>query len=176
MKHPAKEDLVSLLYEELPSDTQSELKAHLQNCAECQAQMTEWQQVQGKLRAWSVPRPASRSVPLPRLASWAAAALFMICVGFAVGRFTGPTVDAETIRASLEPQLRQALAQELNAAREADRRQVITMLTDIEEQRMADYTQLRKDLETVAVIADEKLTHTERVLRQANLFAQGPSR
>jgi hypothetical protein len=172
MNHPTKEDLISLLYDELPSDRQAELNSHLETCGECRSQVAEWKKVQRQLREWRLPGGARNVIRLPRAAWWAAAAVFMVCLGFAAGRFSLGQPDGEKLRATIEMQLRQVLADELKGARDADRKQIIAMLKDIEEQRLSDYTRLRKDLETVAVIADEKLTTTERVLRQANLFTQ----
>lgn len=172
MNHPAKEDLVSLLYGELPPAKRDELNAHLQSCAECRTQFTAWQSTKRSLQSWQMPRAAGSTLHFARVMPWAAAALFMLCIGFGLGRFASPKVDVEQLRTSITSEMQTKFSQELQTARETDRKQVIVMLKDIEQQRLADYVQLRKDLETVAVVADEKLTKTERVLSQANLFAQ----
>ena len=172
MKHPTKEELVSLLYGEVSPEKRTELNAHLRTCGECQSQMASWKSVQSELQSWQVPTRAKTTSHLSKAVPWAAAAVLMIGISFGFGRFTAPQPNLEEIRAAIEPQLRETFSQELKTARETDRKQFIAMLRDIEEQRLADYTTLRKDLETVAILADEKLTQTQRVLSQANLFAQ----
>ncbi len=172
MNHPTKEDLISFLYDETSPEKKSELNAHLQTCADCRAQISEWQKIKGELGAWKIPATAKRPFIFAKAMKWAAAAVFMLTVGFAFGRFHAPQVDAKKLQDEIEARLEQNVQQKIKTAREAQRKEFIAMLRDVEEQRLSDYSQLRKDLETVAVVADQKLTTTERALNQLNLVAQ----
>jgi hypothetical protein len=175
MNHPTKEEWMSFLYDELPDEKRIELRAHLKTCASCESQVARWQKMKLELGAWKLAATARKpQVVAPNAVKWAAAAVLMLGLGFGFGRFSAPPPDLQKLQASVESQLRQRLQQELATVRTADRKEVIAMLRDIEEQRISDYTQLRQDLETVAVLADEKLSRTERALKQASLFAQTP--
>ncbi len=171
MNHPTKEALMALLYDELPSTEKAEITQHVSACAICRAQVAEWQNVKKTLNSWKLYTAPKRFVLSTRTLKWAAAAVLMLAIGFGLGRF-GSQVDEGRIRSALRAQLRKDVQHEIQAAQEAQRKDFIAMLRDVEEQRIADYAQLRKDLETVAVVADEKLTTTERALSHLNLVAQ----
>ena len=49
MTHPTYEQWMEYLYGELDSKKQSELKAHLQDCPECQANVDSWHSVMTEL-------------------------------------------------------------------------------------------------------------------------------
>jgi hypothetical protein len=173
MKHP--EDLISFLYNEVSDERKMELASHLETCAECRARVAEWQKVKEDLTAWKLPSARRKPFAFAAGAKWAAAAVLMVGIGFGLGRFNASDADAKTLRAEIEAKLQASFQEQLAAARQTDRQEVIVMLRDIEEQRLTDYIELRQDLETVAVIADEKLTSTERALSQLNLVAQSES-
>ncbi|MDB6028814.1 MAG: hypothetical protein JWM68_5037 [Verrucomicrobiales bacterium] len=175
MNHPSKEDLISLLYKEVSRERESELNTHLQSCAACRTQLSAWQNVQVDLGRSRVPAHAKRPLVPVSSFKWAAVAVIMLTIGFAWGRFNLTQGDAGKLRAQLQTELRDDLNLQLKASHEADRKEFIAMLRDVEEQRLSEYRQLRKDLETVAVVADEKLSTTQRALNQLNLVAQSDS-
>ena len=172
MKHPTKEQWMAYLYDEMSREKRSELNEHLKECADCRKYISGSQRLKGQLDTWQLRAAPKRRIVARDAIIWAAAAMFMALAAFGLGRFTASQPDIATIRAAIEPQLRQSFQQELKVAREADRKSYIAMLRDVEEQRLTDYTNLRKDLETVAVVADEKLSTTQQALSQLNLFAQ----
>ncbi len=120
---------------------------------------------------------------------WVAAAALFVVVGFSAGRFS--SASPEKMRAAIEPEIRsqlraefaQTLRQELDkaaavtlvAARDQARAMltdyddshtlddaaVSTALTRLETQQTADYLSLKKQLDTVAVLTDAGLRHTE---------------
>lgn len=56
--------------------------------------------------------------------------------------------------------------------RESDRQGVIALLKEMETQRLSDYTTLRKDLETVALVAEEKLNYAQQQIGQLASYTQ----
>ncbi len=176
MNHPSKEELISFLYDEVSPKEKTALSAHFEKCAECRQQLAGWQQTRNDLTTWKVADAPKRSVTFAPTLRWAMAAGFMLLVGFGLGRFQAPRVDARKLQSDIQSKLQENFQQQLAEARTADRKQIIAMLRDVEEQRISDYTELRKDLETVAVLADRKLETTERALNQLHLVAQSESK
>src|SRR5436309_3546404 len=113
MNHPAREEWMSYLYDELTAEEHSSLAAHLAVCPDCTTRVSDWRAARTNLDAWQLPARLAR-VPLQRpLVRWAAAAALMIGFGFGVGRFATPaTANAGKIRAAIEPEIRQQLRQE----------------------------------------------------------------
>ena len=113
MNHPKPEEWVPYLYGGLKPDARHQLKAHLHACAACRNELARWQRSSRRLNAWKLP---SRRAPLesffPGL-KWAAAALFVLGLGFALGRLTTTQAIASRVRAQVEPQIRQAVQQQL---------------------------------------------------------------
>ena len=72
MKHPTKEEWMSYLYDESPTESREELRAHLKDCAACRAQIEMWQGATRQMNDWQLPRlrKVSRS---PAFARWAVA-------------------------------------------------------------------------------------------------------
>ena len=172
MTHPTQEELVSFAYGELAATEQKLVETHLAQCPTCARQIDEWQTLKGQLSSWKIPTPSRRNPHRFEPVKWAAAAMVMLALGFAFGRVSNSSLDVEKLRQELRAELTQSLSAQINSNRTADREQFIAMLRDVEEQRLTDYAQLRKDLETVAVVADEKLTTTQRAITRLNLVAQ----
>jgi len=113
MNHPTRDEWMSYLYDELPSEQHATLGAHLEVCPECKAKITEWRGVTQELSAWKVEvKPARVGFHRP-LVRWAAAAALVIGIGFTAGRLSGP-VNTDKLRAAIEPSIRQQLRQEFS--------------------------------------------------------------
>ncbi len=199
MNHPSREEWMSYLYDEASTAERALLKAHLHDCAECRARTGEWQAARKQLDAWRVRARVARRLanraPLLSgrpLLNWAAAAVVVLSVGFAFGRMTAPATDVAKVRATLEPEFRQLLREEVQkaaaATRATSREETQGLLADytdaleqtlaqdddaifaaldrIESQHNADYVSLRKDLDTVAVLTDASLRRTQQQLTQ----------
>jgi anti-sigma factor RsiW len=178
MNHPTHEEWMSHLYGELPPPRRSELDAHLAQCAECRATIAQWRATTQQLDTWKLPamppaQPEPRSV-LPVL-KWAAAAAVVFALGFlaAPAQPTPVATDTGTVRREVQRQVRKevetqmAAFAEAYAARQAtDRQALVDILRKVEAERLADYTALRKDLETVAVVAENQLDYTQQQLGQ----------
>jgi len=123
MNHPNHEEWMAYLYKELGRKRQTELKEHLKQCSQCQADVTTWRSVMKELDRWKLPQQ-QRGVSRPRwdirwAARWTAAAVLLIFAGYAVGRVTvAAPPDVEQLQlslaTSLEPAIRQNVIRELN--------------------------------------------------------------
>ena len=95
MKHPPIETWMEFLYGELPSRAQQECRRHLESCPECREQVQGWRETQGRLdtdRASLAPRVRTvRFTRVRPIFQWAAAAAFLLGIGFAAGRSNAPT-------------------------------------------------------------------------------------
>lgn len=118
MNHPNHEEWMAYLYKEPGRKRQAELKEHLKQCSQCQADVTGWRSAIRELNRWQLPQ--HRDISRTRWAiRWTAAAVLLIFAGYAVGRVTvASPPDVEQLRtsleASLEPAIRQNVIRELN--------------------------------------------------------------
>ena len=62
-----------------------------------------------------------------------------------------------------------------NEQRDADRDVFVTALRNLEERRAAEFASLRKDLDTLAVNADDGLSRTQEQLMALASLTQSPS-
>jgi anti-sigma factor RsiW len=169
MKHPAQEEWMDYLYEEVPANDRARLSAHLASCPECRTQLQGWQKTMTRLDTW---KPARQNAPVFRwfpVVRWAAAALIMMTFGFALSRMTAPRLDPvalrEGVRSEAVAELKQAWQkemQQLNAKldqqRTEDQQQVVQTLRQMEAQRLADFASLRYELDTLAMSAQTEST------------------
>lgn len=199
--HPTSEDWAGWLYEELSPDRQRELDRHLAGCAECQTAVGQWRAAMQTLDAWQLPAPVrhrtAETTWLPRL-KWAAAALVILGAGLVAGRLTVAPPDLAQLRAALVPGLRDELRREFqaelqtavnaataqtdrkiedlaaawSASRQQDQQSTLALFSRTERQRQAELAWMRRDLETVALVADERLGVTQRTLGQLIAAAQ----
>jgi len=172
LKHPGREEWMGWLYGELPREEQARLAAHLNECAECRADVEQWQGAMKTLDEWKTAPLRSRTGTPQRIVKWGIAAALMLAAGFGAGRFVSPaSADAAAIRASLKKEIlaelqqqqQQQLSEFKTAADEkrvADNKVIFTAIAKVEADRVADSASLHKDLETVAVL-------TERGFNQA---------
>jgi anti-sigma factor RsiW len=189
-QHPLSEEWMDYLYTELTPDRQAELHRHLGACPACRGQVERWRATLALLDTWQVgaSRPATHAVP--NSFKWALAAALVLGLGLAAGRLTAPQPDLSRLRAQLVAPLRAELQREFEAqlqtvaeivaqrtasqiedlertwasTRDDDRQFNLTLYNRIRVERQADLAWLRRDLETVAVSADERLGSTERTL------------
>ena len=111
MNHPKPEQWVPYLYGGLKPDERRQLKSHLQDCATCRAELERWQRSSRRLDAWKLPRCKTPLELFAPAFKWAVAAMVVLGVGFAFGRFAGDAAVADRVRAQIEPQLRQEMAE-----------------------------------------------------------------
>lgn len=184
--HPTPEQWADFLYHELPRDHRSALEQHLDACPECRAQMQAYRTAQTALDTWRLPaRPRPLAGRRARLClEWAAAAALLIGLGLIAGRLTAPRVDSERLRADLRRELQSDLHTVLEAAndrtdrriedlaaawetaRQQDQHATLALLNRTERLRQGDVAWLRRDLDTLAVNAGERLDTTQRALGQ----------
>src|SRR5580765_5203788 len=112
MKHPKREEWVPFLFGETAPGAQHELSEHLRGCADCRQEIETWQRSLTRLDAWKLPRARRLAPAFAPALTWAAAAAFVLLLGFSVGRLTA-TADARKIRAAITPQIKQELTEEL---------------------------------------------------------------
>jgi len=182
--HPAAEAWAAWLYEELPPAEQARLAAHLPSCPECQAAVDAWQTTLQALDTWTIPARTRRRTRWFPVVRWAAAAVVILGAGLIAGRVTAPRVDTTQLRALVRQELQSdfqaalktveqanhdrldALAQDWSVARERDRQANLALHQQGERQHRADYVSLRRDLETVAVVAENAIGTTRQQLTQ----------
>jgi hypothetical protein len=149
----------------------TETAAHLDQCPTCAAEIQSWRRTIQRLEdlEWParVPRRATTYSPMLK---WAMAASMVLCVGFGLGRFSGP--DAAEIQAAVKADLvrdletKLAAAFEQKAGAQPDLTPILAALTDLRAQQNANYISLRKDLETLASTADARIQLTSRRLTE----------
>ena len=113
MKHPTPEELVCWLYGEKTTHSRRELQSHVDECAECRAQVDLWRATTGALDDLPAPVARRRWMPVARPLQWAAAAALFVALGIVLGRFVFST-DETKLRAALHADMQQQVA----AARE----------------------------------------------------------
>ncbi|MBE7499204.1 MAG: zf-HC2 domain-containing protein [Verrucomicrobiales bacterium] len=200
--HPRRELWADYLYGELPAEQHAQLDDHLRACPDCERQLAQWRQTQAALDAWKLPRRARPVRSLTVSIRWAAAAALVLGLGWLGGRLSAPPLpDARQLRAELEPALKQELQAEfqskLSAAletadakhqerlvelvqawavtREQDQQTTLALLQQADRQRRADYATLRRDLETVAVVAQDAIGTTQHQLTQLAVNSLTPT-
>jgi anti-sigma factor RsiW len=165
MNHPEREEWVPYLFGEAKPEDRRRLKNHLAHCAECRAELENWQQSLKRLDAWRLPRSRPIREAAAPLFRWAAAAALVLILGFGVGRLTAPKVDAERMRVQLREELTQLVRQEVSRSAEqtleAANRQTEAAVA---ESAQVLYATVKHDLDTLAVNADLGLRRAEQQL------------
>ena len=164
MKHLTDEERLAFIEGRANTETTD----HLAECADCAAEIQSWRRSIERLDhlEWParVPRRAGIHSPVFKLAL---AASMVLCVGFALGRFTGPS--AAEIKAAVKADVARDVQNQLAAALrerkpEIDATTILGLLTELRDQQDRNYVSLRKDLETLASNADARLQTTRRQL------------
>lgn len=201
MKHPESEEWMGYLYGEADPAQVKAMESHLGSCPECSAKVREWRATMSGLDDWILPAQAGRSTTGKAklgwrpVIQWAAAAGVVFALGLGVGRGLSPgrmdvsklqgemiatmePVLRERIRAEVAQDYRALMAQNVAAwttARQEDQETYLAMLQRLDQQRRADDAALRKDLETVAVVAEDRLLSTQVKLGQLVSYARSGS-
>jgi len=172
MEHPTYEELLTHL-ESSAGESAKRIKQHLENCAECSAEIAGWQRTIQQLQNYDL--PATQKVPVVGAArpggllKWAAAAIFILSIGIALGRYSQPSAARlkENIVAGLKPQLHQELKAEFLAAlrtpeamptnsfQQQLRRELVSTLTASEQQRL---------LQQVLQVVQQKQNENQRAM------------
>ena len=168
MNHPTDEELSDFLYQDLPTARRAEVEAHLLACEQCRHQVQLWRQVRGALRDWKVADRPPTTAARPRrqvtvVLRGAVAASVLLATGFFVARWSAPRpatfassrVDPQIIE-QLRAELKRDLTVQLGALHREYRANVEQQIRLIEAARLADYSGLRKDVETVALRTQEE--------------------
>lgn len=194
-----------------------------------------WQAAAGDLTKWKLNTAGGEFAP--QLAApvfkWAVAALFVLGLGFGIGRYTSATSSPEAIRAAIEPGLRTSVVEEVKrqvqaeiradwhavlsdtpaaintdfrrelrlglnqwtakavassraeqerlflefadtykAEREQDRDTILTLFDRTEQKRALEYMSLRRAVETVALVADDRFQRTDAELGHLASYTQ----
>jgi len=185
MTHPKKEQLITFSYGECEPSEQKEIQHHLKSCGECQTQVNEWSHAKKSLNAWKVTAPATQFHRFgPPMLKWGIAAALFVSFGFglnsvvagrqneAMTRKIATQIQKESqvhYEALLQKEIadsRAALIAEFKQLRDQDRQDFIQTMQSLDQERSGEVSELRKDLETVALNAAAKLRRTERELGQ----------
>jgi hypothetical protein len=155
----------------------SEITDHASQCAECAAAIAAWRRSAQRLQHFDWPTPIRhRSAPAAPMLKWAIAAGIVLCVGFSLGRLTGPS--AAKIQAAVKADVLREIQKQRPASPpdqskpQIDANTILALLTELREQQSANYLSLRKDLETLASTADARLQSTRRQILDLAAGAQ----
>jgi hypothetical protein len=167
MKHLTDEERLACV----EGHASKEAKDHVAQCAECAAELESWRRSIQRLENFDwpgrIPRRASILAPVFK---WAIAASVVLCIGFGLGRFTGPS--AAQIEARVKADVTRDVQQQLLAATRnqqkaaIDSTAILALLNQLRDQQAANYISLRKDLETLASTADSRLNSNSRQIRE----------
>lgn len=166
---------MALLYGEATETERHDLDAHLRACPECAAKVKSWRAGMKALDEWKLPQASpARHQPALR---WAAAAAVLV-LGVVFGRFSMAR-EMDNRLAVLRSEIRLTAAEsagaetqkwltdfakELDDRRGTDAASYIAALRQVDVQRSAEIARLRRDLGTVAVFADARLSGAEEQL------------
>lgn len=171
MNHPNREELAEFLYDELSPSRREEVADHVETCDACRTTIESWRGVRTNLAAWKLPdalRGLTRGHRGAGALRWAAAAAVLLGTGYGLARVTAPKpADLAGLRAELARDVRQEVRQELtsefarytanqNVQQREFQEAVVQAMTLLETRQVADNTSLRKDVETVALHAQQQ--------------------
>ena len=166
MNHPTREELIEFAYDELDADRKATVGSHVESCAECKALLESWQDVRRQLQAADVRMPnPHRTLTGAGCLRGVAAALLLIGLGYGLARMTVPSESRlrGQVVSELQTQFRDELRAELakftidQSTREQEyQQQTARLISQLEIRQVADYSGLRKDVETVAMRTQEE--------------------
>ncbi|HEX3797113.1 MAG TPA: zf-HC2 domain-containing protein [Verrucomicrobiae bacterium] len=170
MKHPRNEEWMEFLYGESSPEEAARLAGHLKQCGQCRAEVQRWERTRQTLDLGKVEMPKVRARAVAPWLKWGMAAGFMLAIGFAVGREISPgAAQARELRASLKAELSVEMAQQLASYKKAadekaaqDNKVILEAIEKVNVDRVTDYAQLHKDLETVAVLTQNTFQQTQQ--------------
>lgn len=201
MKHPNREEWVPYVFGEARGDDAQRLAAHLEVCPECSDEVAGWRRSLNRLDAWALPKTQRDRIIIAPIFRWAVAAAIVLAAGIGIGRLTAP--DAKAMQAEVETAVKAAMAVEtqqaindaeqrivnvsqaeardlwrafseaLAEARREERAATVSLFEQLQQQQQADYVGLRRDLETMATVADQEIRLTN--LKMTELAANSPT-
>lgn len=183
MSHPTHEELLEFLDAELPPERQAAVAEHVATCDECRRLTESWRGAHTALASWELAErplatPTFETATISLAASqrptarsgWrrAAAAAALVAAGFGLALLAAPSGDSAQHRAELASEVRRQVQEELHAelakftaTQDANHEEFLTALNgrldELELQWLVDYVELRRDVETVAIGAEEGL-------------------
>lgn len=119
MEHPNYEDLLAHLDGAGSTESAQEIARHLQHCSRCAAELAGWERTVQRLQNCEWPEPEVIRPAWPGfLVKWAAAAVFVLGIGFGLGRVTYPSngVIKTAVATELKAQMASAVKAELLGA------------------------------------------------------------
>ena len=188
MTHPSGEDWMSYLYDELPATARSRMRDHLEACEECRVKLEGWERMSRSLDEFTLPRHSHTSRQ-SRLSRWAIAAGFVAFAAAGAMHVAALNREVKQLRAEFNAVVTQergqqvkgvnaevqalitAVAQRLEAQRLADHQTTLGALQRLTRQHAEDYTALRVELETVAILTEAGL---QRAQNQIATIAYSP--
>ena len=196
MNHPSHEEWLPYLEDEASPEMVKRISEHLKVCAPCAAEMEGRRRSLQKLQrlGWPPQRRGARNWVSPTV-KWGLAAALVLGIGFGWGRFSAPDALAiekdvamrvrgelrQEMRADLlaayasdaqsaKDSFRRELGQEISVAsakgRKEERQALVEFLNRFEQKQATEFLSLRKDLETLASTADDRLQQTRWQLAQ----------
>ena len=186
VNHPNASEWMAFLYEEVAPGQKRELQVHLAQCTACAEQVKGWRAGMTSLDEWTLPAVLRAPRRWQPMVKWAAAAVLVLGVGFAVGRQTSTAASELAALRTSVARLTQTVERDrrfntINAAatanaetmrllaeyarldedgRTEDRKTVALALQEFES-RLAP---LRVELETVAVNTADGFQQTQEGL------------
>jgi putative zinc finger protein len=174
MTHPTPQELLEFIDGELSPEQQTQVAAHVHACDECNRQTASWRATRTALASWELPTRLQPATRLPRAARprgrWrsAAAAAALVAAGFSLALMLAPGGGSSRSDAELASEVRRHVQEELHAeltrfakSQESAHEELLTALNgrldQLELQWLVDYAELRRDVETVAIGAEEGL-------------------
>lgn len=165
MKHPTPEDWMAYLYREIRGQAKADLQAHLEVCPRCQQDVAAWRGAMQSLDQWRFPRKQPVFALTQPILKWGLAALFLIMVGYGIGRLSVAASNVEALRAAIEKPIRSSLRAELREELGAQLRQEWESSFRLAQTRLGD--EFKKQLEQTAASAVARSTaQTERLLAE----------
>lgn len=166
MDHPTPDELLEFLDDDLAGNRRARVADHVDACDECQRRVASWEGARSGLDAWELPE----SLPVLRARQFraasvhlrrAVAAALLVAGAFGAARLTAPRPDVVALREELAGQIRGELRREFHeelakiAADQSAGQDLFAALVEridqLELQWLADYVDLRRDVETVAM-------------------------
>jgi hypothetical protein len=194
LNHPKAEEWMAYLYDEIAPERKDELFQHLAHCAECGRQLNEWRTGMKALDSWKLAPAQHHKVNLRQSApvlKWAAAAVLVLCVGFAAGRVSsGQKQEVAELKATVAQLVERTTETSLS---EPAREELIRLLASYsklnEERRTEDgrvtaaalrelelrLGKLRSELETVALNTESGFRQTKEGLATLATYALSDS-
>jgi hypothetical protein len=194
MNHPEPEEWAEYVSGDLEARERRRLSEHLQECDECASKVASWQRTVASLQKWRMPelKPLTTGGRASPVVKWAIAATLMFGIGIALGRIGVPPRESrDALRAQVIREVERATAaadtrlqeqfqadtrllwratvEAIRTSRDEDRRSVLALLESQVDEQDRKWVSLRRELETLAAVADKELREAQlRILQFAS--------